>query len=156
MSSAVVLVAGGGKYHRSEQMPEITADDTERTADHARETAAEEAAGSSLKKCPTIRTDRSAAMPSYRVDFMNEFARNRRVHKVCQRSIVVRSARSPEQAGEAAKTHFARLEGIRDWRIHAATFEVVPIEDDRVSGINVPAMDLPPGGKPAVSGTGEC
>lgn len=95
-------------------------------------------------------------MPSYRVDFMNEFARNRRVHKVCQRSIVVRSARSPEQAGEAAKTHFARLEGIRDWRIHAATFEVVPIEDDRVSGIDVPAMDLPPGGKPAVSGTGEC
>jgi hypothetical protein len=75
--------------------------------------AAEEAAGSSLKKCPTSRTDRSAAMPSYRVDFMNEFARNSQVHKVCQRSIVVRSARSPEQAGEAAKTDFARLEGIR-------------------------------------------
>jgi hypothetical protein len=84
-------------------------------------------------------------MTSYRVDFMNEFARNRRVHKVCQRSIVVRSASSPEQAGEAAKTHFARLEGIRDWRIHAATIEVVPIEDDRVSDINVPAMDLPSG-----------
>jgi hypothetical protein len=31
-------------------------------------------------------------MTSYRVDFMNNFARNRRVHKVCQRSIVVRSA----------------------------------------------------------------
>ena len=49
-------------------------------------------------------------MTSYRVDFMNEFARNRRVHKVCQRSIIVRSACSPEQAGEAAKAHFARLE----------------------------------------------
>jgi hypothetical protein len=68
-------------------------------------------------------------MTSYRVDFMNEFARNRRVHKVCQRSIVVRSACSPEQAAETAKTHFARLEGIRDWRIHAATIEVVPVED---------------------------
>src|SRR5438874_1196169 len=95
-------------------------------------------------------------MASYRVDFMNEFARNRRVHKVCQRSIVVRSARSPEQAGEAAKAHFARLEGIPDWRIHAAAIEVVPVEDDRVSGINVPVMDLVSGGKPAGSGTGEC
>lgn len=95
-------------------------------------------------------------MTSYRVDFMNEFARNRRVHKVCQRSIVVRSACSPEQAGEAAKTHFARLEGIRDWRIHAATIEVVPIEDNRVSEVNVPAIDLPSGGKPALSETGEC
>jgi hypothetical protein len=97
----------GGKYHRSEQMPEITADDTGRTADQARETAAEEAAGSSLKKCPTIRTDRSAAMTSYRADFMNEFARNRQVHKVCQRSIV-RSACGPEQVSVAAKTHFAK------------------------------------------------
>ena len=95
-------------------------------------------------------------MTSYRVDFMNEFARNRRIHKVCQRSIVVRSARSPEQAGEAAKTHFARLEGIRDWRIHAATIEVVPIKDDRVSDINAPALDPPSGGKPALSGTREC
>jgi hypothetical protein len=95
-------------------------------------------------------------MTRYRVDFMNEFARNRRVPKVCQRSIVVRSACSPEQAGEAAKTHFATLEDIRDWRIHAATIEVVPVEDDRVSGIDVPAMDLPSGGNPAVSGTGEC
>jgi hypothetical protein len=95
-------------------------------------------------------------LTSYRVDFTNEFARNRRVHKVCQRSIIVRSACGPEQAGEAAKTHFARLEGIRDWRIHAATIEVVPIEDDRGSDINVPAMDLPSGGKQAVSRTREC
>jgi hypothetical protein len=82
-------------------------------------------------------------MTSYRVDFMNEFARNRRVHKVCQRSIVVRSARSPEEAGETAKTYFARLERIRDWRIHAAMIEVVPIEDDRISHTTAPATDLP-------------
>jgi hypothetical protein len=86
------------------------------------------------------------AMTSYRVDFMNEFARNSRVHKVCQRSIVVGSARSPEQAGEAAKTDFARLEGICDWRIHAATIEVVPIKDDGVSDINAPALDPSSGG----------
>jgi hypothetical protein len=89
-------------------------------------------------------------MTSYRVDFMNEFARNRRVHKVCQRSVVVRSARSPEQAGEAAKTLFATLEGIRDWRIHAAMIEVVPIEDDPVSDTGTPATDLPYRGKPTL------
>ncbi len=84
-------------------------------------------------------------MPSYRVDFMNEFARNSQVHKVCQRSIVVRSARSPEQAGEAAKTDFARFEGICNWRIHAATIQVVPIKNDRISDINAPVLDLPSG-----------
>ena len=65
MSSAVVLVAGGGKYHRSEQMSERTADDTEREQQtrHGKP-AAEEATGSFLKKCPTIRTDRSATWPA--------------------------------------------------------------------------------------------
>jgi hypothetical protein len=120
------------------------------------QTRSRRSCGLILEEMPNHSNESERAMTSYRVDFMNEFARNRRVHKVCQRSIVVRSARSPEQAGEAAKTHFARLEGIRDWRIHAATVEVVPIEDDPVSDTNVPATDLPSSGKPALSRTGEC
>jgi hypothetical protein len=87
-------------------------------------------------------------MTSYRV----EFARNSRVHKVCQRSI----GAQPRTGGRSGKTDFARLEGICDWRIHAATIEVVPIKDDRVSDINAPALDPPSGGKPALSGTREC
>ena len=59
-------------------------------------------------------------MPSYRVCFINEIPRNDKLFRCCQRSIVIRSARSPERAVEAAKKRFARLEGIRDWKIHAA------------------------------------
>jgi hypothetical protein len=111
MSSAVcwspgaASIAAPGRCLREQQMTR-----SEQQTRHGKP-AVEEAAGSFLKKCPTNRTDRSATMTSYRVNFMNEFARNRRVHKVCQRSIVVRSARSSEQAAEAAKAHFAKLEG---------------------------------------------
>ena len=64
---------------------------------------------------------------SFRVDFINQFARHDKVYKVCQRSIVV-SAASREEATETANKRFAELEGIHDWRIHAAMIEVVPIE----------------------------
>jgi hypothetical protein len=66
-------------------------------------------------------------MPSYRVDFLNEFARGDRVHKVCQRSIFVGAAESPESARAAAIKRFAELENIPDWRIHAAIIEILPI-----------------------------
>lgn len=65
-------------------------------------------------------------MPSYRVDFLNEFARGDRVHKVCQRSILVGSAESPDAARDMAIKRFAELEHIPDWRIHAAMIEIVP------------------------------
>jgi CBS domain-containing protein len=51
-------------------------------------------------------------MPSYRVCFFNEIPRNNRLFRCCQRSIVIRAARSPERAIEAAKKRFARLEHI--------------------------------------------
>jgi hypothetical protein len=63
-------------------------------------------------------------MTSYRVCFFNEIPRNDRLFRCCQRTIVVYSARGPEQAIEAAKKRFARLEGIPDWKIHAAGVEV--------------------------------
>ena len=66
-------------------------------------------------------------MPSYRVRFINEIPRNERLFRCCQRSIIVRSARTPERAIEAAKKRFARLEGISNWKIHAALTEIEPI-----------------------------
>jgi hypothetical protein len=67
-------------------------------------------------------------MPSYRVRFMNEIPRNDRVFRCCQRSILIRSAPNIERALEAAKQEFAELEGIRDWKIHAAVIEIEPVE----------------------------
>lgn len=55
--------------------------------------------------------------------------------KVCQRSIAIRAAESAEQAIKTAKQRFAMLEGIRDWRIHAAMIEIVVIRDGE--GIDV-------------------
>lgn len=67
---------------------------------------------------------------SYRVGFFNKFARGAKVHKVCQRSVIVQSASNAEEAVETAKQRFAQLEGIRDWRIHAAIIEIAPISSD--------------------------
>ena len=67
-------------------------------------------------------------MPDYRVCFMNEIARNNRLFRCCQRAIIIRSAPTAEWAVEAAKEQFARLEGIPDWKIHAALIEVEPMD----------------------------
>jgi hypothetical protein len=67
-------------------------------------------------------------MPSYRVRFINEIPRNERLFRCCQRSIIIRSASSAERAVEKAKEQFAELEGVRDWKIHAALIEVEPID----------------------------
>jgi hypothetical protein len=67
-----------------------------------------------------------AQMPSYCVRFINEIARNERLYRCCQRAIIIQSASSAERAVEAAKEQFARLEGIRDWKIHAALIELEP------------------------------
>jgi hypothetical protein len=62
------------------------------------------------------------------VCFINEIPKNEKLFRCCQRSIIIRSARTPERAIEAAKKRFARLEGIRDWKIHAALIEIEPID----------------------------
>ena len=67
-------------------------------------------------------------MPSYRVCFMNEIPKNDKLFHCCQRSIIVNSAPSGEQAIEEAKRQFAELEGIRDWKIHAAFIEVEAVD----------------------------
>jgi hypothetical protein len=70
---------------------------------------------------------------SYRVDFFNTFARNEKIHKVCQRSIIT-SACCAEEAREIAEARFAELEGVRHWSIHAAEVEVVPIGEEPAAG----------------------
>ena len=67
-------------------------------------------------------------VPSYRVSFINDIPRSAKLFHCCQRSIVVRTARSPERAVEAAKKRFARLEGICNWNIHAGRIELEVID----------------------------
>jgi hypothetical protein len=67
-------------------------------------------------------------MPSYRVCFINQIPRGPELFRCCQRSLVIRRARSPERAVEAAKKRFARLEGICDWKIHAEIIEMQEID----------------------------
>jgi hypothetical protein len=69
---------------------------------------------------------------SYRVCFFNDIPRNERLFRCCQRSIIVKSAESPEQAVEMAKEQFVRLEGVRDWRFHAAYTEVEMTDENPV------------------------
>ncbi|HTW87010.1 MAG TPA: hypothetical protein VMD75_03285 [Candidatus Binataceae bacterium] len=72
-------------------------------------------------------------MTSYRVCFMNEFPRNDKLFRCCQRSVLIRSARSRERALKAAKKRFARLEGIPHWKIHASFIEIEPVDIRSIS-----------------------
>ena len=67
-------------------------------------------------------------MPSYRVSFMNDIPRGGKLFHCCQRSIVIRAARNPERAVEAAKKRFTRLERICNWNIHASRIELEAID----------------------------
>ena len=82
-------------------------------------------------------------MPGYRVSFINEIPRNNKLFRCCQRSIVIRSAPDAEQAAEAAKQQFAELEGICDWKIHAALIEVEPIKFEAGPSISSPIARPP-------------
>jgi hypothetical protein len=63
----------------------------------------------------------------YRVCFLNQFSRANAKVTACQRSILIRSAKSREAAIEAAKERFVELEGIRDWRTHASAIEATSL-----------------------------
>jgi hypothetical protein len=81
-------------------------------------------------------------MPSYRVHFMNEIPRNDKLFRCCQRSIIIRSALSPERAVEVAKKQFARLEGIPDWKIHAGLVEIEAMDLELESEKQLPEARL--------------
>ncbi len=70
----------------------------------------------------------SKAAGGYRVCFLNEFSRGPKNIMACQRSIVVRSAKTRERAIEAAKKRFAKLEGVPDWHLHATMVQVEALD----------------------------
>ena len=83
-------------------------------------------------------------MPGYRVCFINEIPRNDKLFRCCQRSLMIRSAPDAERAVEAAKQQFAKLEGIHDWKIHAAWIEVEQIEYETAPRTRSPIVGPPP------------
>ena len=94
-------------------------------------------------------------MPSYRVCFINEIPRGNineiprgnKLFRCCQRSIVIRSARSPERAIEAAKKRFARIEGIPDWQIHAGLIEMEEIDLSALANRSAEPQQRSPGAR---------
>ena len=72
--------------------------------------------------------------------FTNEIPRADKLFRCCQRSIIIWSAPSAEQAAEAAKKEFAEFEGIRDWKIHASLIEV-EARDRRIGAVLVTEGD---------------
>jgi len=67
-------------------------------------------------------------MNGYRVSFFkNLTSSNGKAFKVCQRAIEIHSARDRSRAIEAAKSRFARLECVGDWKLHADHFDVEPL-----------------------------
>jgi hypothetical protein len=57
-----------------------------------------------------------------------------KMFEVCQRTIDIAAASSPESAVEQAKQQFEQCENISDWRTHADYFQIdvlsAPIIDD--------------------------
>jgi hypothetical protein len=67
-------------------------------------------------------------MGGYRVTFFKILdSSNGKPFKVCQRTVDIHSARDRSQAIQAARTRFARLEGVGDWKLHADFYEVRPL-----------------------------
>ncbi len=66
----------------------------------------------------------------YRVCFLNQFARGPKTITACQRSVMIRSAKTREDAIEQAKRRFAELEGVPDWHLHATMIEVGTLDGE--------------------------
>ena len=82
-------------------------------------------------------------MTSFRVSFFKNLSSSYgKPFKVCQRSMVIHSARSRARAIEAARAQFVRLERIDDWTLRADAVEA-EVEPNETAGIPVPA-DLAP------------
>jgi hypothetical protein len=66
----------------------------------------------------------------YRVSFLNQFPRGPKTITACQRAIVIRSAKTCEDAIEQAKKRFAELEGVPNWHLHATMIEVGALDGE--------------------------
>src|SRR4029077_20506156 len=68
---------------------------------------------------------RFAAMSRYRVSFFkNLLSSDGHQFRCLQQSVVIRRARSPDRAIEAAKRRFERCCHLADWRLHADGVEL--------------------------------
>jgi hypothetical protein len=66
-------------------------------------------------------------MASFRIRFCNDLlSSDGRAFHVCQRELEIGEAESAEQAIEAAKKEFERLEHVPDWRLRARSVECEP------------------------------
>jgi hypothetical protein len=64
-------------------------------------------------------------MTCYRVTFFTDLlSSDGHKFKCPQATIEVRHAKSPDRAVRAAEYRFARLQHLRDWKLHADYFEV--------------------------------
>ena len=77
-----------------------------------------------LTKIASLTAPPVAQESGFRICFLNQFPRGAKTITACQRSIVIRSAKTREDAVEEAKKRFAELEGVPDWRLHAQMIEV--------------------------------
>lgn len=69
-------------------------------------------------------------MTAYRVSFFNDLLNSYgTAARICQRTIEIRRARSPDRALEAAKRRFARAEKVCHWDLRARLFEVQAVPD---------------------------
>jgi hypothetical protein len=84
--------------------------------------------GQAFCQIGVLRLKGRSAMNGYRVSFFkNLTSSNGKAFKVCQRAIEIHSARDRSRAIEAAKSRFARLECVGDWKLHADHFDVEPL-----------------------------
>ena len=68
-------------------------------------------------------------MPAYRVSFYKTLlSSDGHAFKCLQQQIDVTESENVTQAAEAASRAFARLHGMRDWKVYADCFEVTPAE----------------------------
>ena len=74
-------------------------------------------------------------MTNYRVSFFKNLSScYGKRFKVCQRSIVIRSAHDRDRAIRAAKSQFERLERVGDWTLRADKVEVEAVSEETVGG----------------------
>ena len=71
-------------------------------------------------------------MPTvYQVSFFNNLVNSYGLQfKACQRTIVIKSARSPARAIKAAKLRFCRLEHVKNWSLRAQCCEAAMIRQE--------------------------
>lgn len=76
-------------------------------------------------------------MGAYRVTFLRTLTNSYGTpFLACQRSVDIGSARTADDAIEAAKRCFEQMEGVADWALQADTFEIAVVPGRQVKIAN--------------------